>query len=246
MNELILSIASGLIIGLLGSVHCVGMCGPLALSLPVHQFTRRQKWISVLLYNVGRALTYGGIGLFFGLLGTPFRIWGIQQFLSITAGLLLLLFALSKYKIKWPGKKSILPRIHILLQKALQSISSPRSFLLVGLINGALPCGLVYVAVVSSLATSNIWTAGVLMFCFGLGTMPAMISIMFFGQSLSLSGRMKLQKSMKYVVTIMACLLILRGLNLGIPGVSPKMGPDTKEIPTCHGHSTVPVFPIPK
>jgi sulfite exporter TauE/SafE len=120
------------------------------------------------------------------------------------------------------------------------------SFLLIGLLNGLLPCGLVYVAIVAALATGKIWLGGLLMFSFGLGTIPMMAGMMIFGRRVSMRHRQLINRAIPYMVSVMACILILRGLNLGIPYVSPKMGDSVKEIPTCHGEDEVEVFPIPK
>ena len=103
MTELLYGIFSGLAIGSLGSFHCVGMCGPIALSLPIASNAKANAFISIGLYNLGRAITYGVLGLLFGLLGSQFRIWGVQQFVSILAGLVLLAFVLFHFKVRLPG-----------------------------------------------------------------------------------------------------------------------------------------------
>jgi len=248
MNELLYCMISGLAIGCLGSFHCIGMCGPIALSLPIVGKSKTDAAVSMGLYNFGRAMTYGLLGILFGLLGSQFRIWGVQQFVSILAGIILLAFVLFHFKVRLPGKWFALyqSKVRIRLQKLLSSKLNAQSFLLIGLLNGLLPCGLVYVAIVAALATGKIWLGGLLMFSFGIGTMPMMVGLMVFGRRVSVQHRQFINRAIPYMVCVMACILILRGLNLGIPYVSPKMGASVKEIPKCHGVDVEEVFPMPK
>ena len=237
MNELIYCIISGLAIGSLGSFHCIGMCGPIALSLPVASDAKSNAFISIGLYNLGRAITYGALGLLFGLLGSQFRIWGIQQFVSILAGIVLLAFVLFHFKVRLPGSwfDAYQSKVRLTLQKLMTSKLSAGSFFMIGLLNGLLPCGLVYVAIVAALATGKIGLGALLMFAFGVGTMPMMAGVMVFGRRISMHHRQVINKTIPYMVSIMACILILRGLNLDIPYISPKMGETVKEVPMCHG-----------
>lgn len=62
-------------IGLFGSFHCIGMCGPIALSLPIHQFQQAEKLVSVLLYNIGKSISYAIFGMLFGLIGSTFTFF---------------------------------------------------------------------------------------------------------------------------------------------------------------------------
>jgi sulfite exporter TauE/SafE len=71
MNELWYGLVSGLTIGAVGSFHCLGMCGPIALSLPFASTSKTQVGLSMALYHLGRAITYGCLGILFGLLGSP-------------------------------------------------------------------------------------------------------------------------------------------------------------------------------
>jgi len=248
MNELLYCIVSGLAIGSLGSFHCIGMCGPIALSLPIASDAKASAFVSIGLYNLGRAITYGILGILFGLLGNQFRIWGVQQFVSILAGIVLLAFVLFHFKVRLPGRwfDAYQNKVRLALQKLMISKLNPGSFFLVGLLNGLLPCGLVYVAIVAALATGKIGLGAILMFAFGLGTMPMMAGVMVFGRRISLHHRQVINKTIPYMVSVMACILILRGLNLGIPYVSPKMGESIRTIPTCHGEDEEEVFTVPK
>ncbi|MGZ4043606.1 MAG: sulfite exporter TauE/SafE family protein, partial [Bacteroidia bacterium] len=85
------SIVAAISLGLLGSFHCIGMCGPIALALPVHQATVFRKVVAILLYNSGRIITYSLLGLLFGIIGQGFAVFGLQQVLSVSLGTLILL-----------------------------------------------------------------------------------------------------------------------------------------------------------
>ena len=248
MSELWYGLVSGLTIGAFGSFHCIGMCGPIALSLPTAGKSKMQSALSMGLYNLGRAFTYGVLGILFGLIGSQFRVWGFQQVVSIAAGVVLLAFVLFHFMVRLPGRwfELFQNKVRTSLQKLLTSKLNSSTFLLIGMMNGLLPCGLVYIAIVAALATGKIWLGGLLMFSFGMGTIPMMAGIMVFSRKISLKHRQVINKVMPYMVCVMAGLLILRGLNLGIPYVSPKMGDSVKSVPTCHGEELQEVFPIPK
>ena len=236
MNEIYLSILTGLSIGFLGSFHCVGMCGPIALALPVQSYPGVQKYIGIGLYNTGRALTYSVLGLAFGFLGQQFRIWGLQQVISISAGLLILLFILSRFsftsRIAWLGKLN--GWVQNSLGKLLQAPKKVSSLFSIGLLNGLLPCGLVYVAIAAAMATMHTWHGVLLMFSFGMGTIPVMAGLMLFGHLISGVTRQKINRAVPYFVGVMAVMLILRGMNLGIPYLSPALEKDSTAVSCCH------------
>ena len=224
-------------LGLLGSLHCVGMCGPIALALPLVNRNRLTKIYSILLYNFGRTITYFIIGLFFGMIGTGFNLFGLQQILSVLIGTIILLaFILPSFfvsKLKFTSKTMFLFNYlksklsHLLSQKTLTS------HFYIGLLNGLLPCGLVYLAIAGAVATGDLLNGGIFMAIFGLGTIPAMFLVSWFGHYINLKFRSVIMRSMPYVVSVMAILLILRGLNLGIPYLSPKMDIKENKINCC-------------
>jgi sulfite exporter TauE/SafE len=236
MNEIYLSILTGLSIGFLGSFHCIGMCGPIALSLPVHQYTGVRRYAGIGLYNTGRAITYAALGLCFGFLGNQFRLWGLQQVISIGAGVLILFFMLSRFS--FASRIPLISRLNTWVQqrlgKLLSSSKKPASLFPIGLLNGLLPCGLVYVAIAASLATMDTLHGVLLMFSFGIGTLPVMAGLMVFGHLISVPARQKINKAVPYFVGVMAVMLILRGMNLGIPYLSPSLEKDSTEVSCCH------------
>ncbi len=224
LSEFLVLVISGLSIGIIGGFHCVGMCGPLALSLPIHNLTGFNRGNAILLYNLGRALTYTVLGVIFGLLGKSFALFKLQQWLSILSGVLILLVLFgSKYSNHlskpWSGFAN---KLKDKLSTYLRSEKKTGSYFYIGLLNGLLPCGLVYVAIAASFATGGVWQGALLMFAFGLGTLPAMAGTMVFGKFISFNVRQRFNQVTPFLVLGVSLLLILRGLNLGIPYLSPS------------------------
>lgn len=214
-------------LGFLGSFHCVGMCGPIALALPLDRSSKLKTLIGSLLYNFGRMLTYSLLGLLFGLIGQGFFIAGYQNILSISLGILilvLLLFNTKQFKFisQLQTKFSFLGKIKSGIINLFGRKSNSALFL-IGLLNGLLPCGLVYIGIAGAIATGDALYGSLFMFFFGFGTLPAMLFINMISGSLSLAGRNKIKRFVPFAVGIMAVLLIVRGLNLGIPMISPEM-----------------------
>ena len=226
-------------IGALGSFHCIGMCGPIALSVPMGGKNGLVGVIRALAYNFGRIITYAILGLIVGFLGKHIAIGGYQQALSISVGVLILAFLiLPKTITKKLDPTSTFAKLFLKLKNTFREVfQSKNAFgpLVLGLINGLLPCGLVYVGLAGALALGSPVESAHFMAAFGLGTVPVMISIIFLGDLISLQWRAKIRKLMPIMFAIMGALFILRGMNLGIPYVSPNM--DVTEVggvPQCH------------
>lgn len=229
---------TGLSLGLVSSLHCLGMCGPLAMSLPWAHLQGRKKLLPVALYHAGRISTYTVLGLIFGLAGRHIYLAGFQQWMSIVLGLAVLLVLLLQYGVQLPLKPVLLQRYYgRLLQYAgrLWQSSSLAGYWFMGMVNGLLPCGMVYLAVVAALGTTSITHGMLLMFFFGAGTLPAFAMLLYCRTLVSLSFRNKVKKMMPLLVAVMGLALILRGLNLGIPFISPALaaGASSPAI-SCH------------
>jgi uncharacterized protein len=218
-------------LGFLGSFHCVGMCGPIALALPVHNKPPVLKHVLIVLYNLGRITTYSLFGLIAGIMGQSIAMAGFQQALSITIGVILLTSVLFTFKNSLSGSGFFL-WIKASLSRLFSKGTRPSLFI-VGLLNGFLPCGLVYMGIAGAMATGDVAKGVAFMAAFGLGTAPLMFALPVIGSSLTSSSKNKIRKATPVVVTIMALLLILRGLNLGIPYVSPAISSD-KHAVNCH------------
>lgn len=218
-------IIPGFILGIASSLHCMGMCGPIAIAIPHRSQTKLGVMVDDFAYNIGRVVTYTVLGALIGVIGATVSLAGYQELLSVFAGILLLLVVLipKKYANKitsfsFVGK--LVRKLQKYLQFFLQSKSRSSLFVL-GLLNGLLPCGLVYVALTASLANADILGSALFMGAFGLGTVPIMFVIFFARDMISLDLRQKLLKIVPYGIGIVAVLLILRGLSIGIPFISP-------------------------
>jgi sulfite exporter TauE/SafE len=201
---------SAILFGVLGSFHCIGMCGPIAFMLPVDRQKPLKTFFQILSYHFGRLLTYSFIGLLFGILGKGFYFFGFQQQLSIIAGVLMIFIILfprifKKFSFS-KNISTIIFRIKNSLGKELKKKGND-TFFTIGFLNGFLPCGLVYMAIFGAIAASNPLSGSLYMFLFGLGTKG--------------NFRKNIQKAIPIFVVFIGTLFILRGLGLGIPFISP-------------------------
>lgn len=225
-------------IGLLGSMHCIGMCGPIAFALPLNRSSAFSIYTGSFLYNLGRMTTYSIIGLFFGIIGYGFAWAGFQQTLSILVGLGMILSiilpSLIKKTIPFSGKWNlIVGAVKGNLGKRFGNKSYFNLFS-IGLLNGLLPCGLVYMGLAGATAMANPLNGGLFMLFFGLGTLPLMLSVAVLGNSIKLSIKSKIRKATPLFIIIIGCMFILRGMNLGIPYMSPKIIVEPTEVIECH------------
>jgi sulfite exporter TauE/SafE len=227
----------GFLMGLLGSVHCIGMCGPLVMALPISHKTNLQKITALFLYHAGKISSYAILGILFGLFGSQFPIFGLQKNISIVIGVTMLLYVVYVFILKPKHiQLGVLSSLYNVILKTLGKLFKSKylvSFLFIGMLNGLLPCGMIYLALSSAMATQNVLQGGLLMAFFGLGTVPALIMVALGGQYMGFTFRKKLQKLLPVFIFGMGVLLILRGLNLGIPYISPVAGIGSEVIP-CH------------
>lgn len=229
------------IVGMVGSLHCIGMCGPIAIALPTGDNKLLGHISGRLLYNIGRTITYALMGLACGFVGKTILMAGYQRWLSIGLGVLILLavFLPSRYAVKLTGAGWHSRQVGKLnkLWRHFFSKSTVGSLFVIGILNGFLPCGLVYAALALSLASGSALKGAAYMAMFGLGTLPVMLAMSLFGTMLGLGLRRKMQRLLPIGGVILACLFILRGLSLGIPYVSPKMDKNAQgqtEVKCCH------------
>ena len=217
-----------LLLGFMGSFHCIGMCGPIALTLPVQHLSGSKKIAGILLYNFGRIVAYMCMGVIFGWLGKQFFLGGLQQWLSISLGVLLLLVVLFRGRLQFFPQLTFIKKIlgKLLAQQRFSTLFG------IGFFNGFLPCGLVYLGIAGALATGGILHGMLFMGAFGAGTLPAMMAVTWFSQLISIPIRQRIRQMIPVMITIMAVLLILRGLNLGIPYVSPVI--EAQNMNACH------------
>ena len=218
-------IGPAFVMGLAGSLHCIGMCGPLALSLPVSHDSNFSRISGGLIYNSGRILSYTSMGLIFGSFGNLIIAAKWQSSLSIGLGIMILLYLLFPKKYFHFSTATAVAKPFMLLRRQLGKLFQSKklgSSLFIGILNGFLPCGLVYLALTSSIISASPVNGGMFMLFFGLGTFPMMYATVLMGNYLNQSLRQKIHKAVPALLFIMAVLLILRGMNLGIPFISPE------------------------
>lgn len=230
---------SALIFGLISSLHCIGMCGPIAMMLPVDRSNPAKKVVQIMLYHFGRLSAYASLGLVFGILGKGFFMAGIQQQLSITVGILMIIIAVVPEKafMKYNFSKPI----YTVISKVKSSLGnqfkrkSPDALFTIGLLNGFLPCGLVYAALFGALAMQNVTLSVTYMLLYGLGTIPMMSAVVYISNRVSIPLRSRLQRIIPIVTICIGMLFIIRGLGLNIPYFSPStMSLLVKANASCH------------
>lgn len=212
---------TALTFGLLGSWHCVGMCGPIALALPYQGMSLMATIRSVLLYNFGRIGSYGIIGILPGLIGTGLSFAGQQKTLSIVLGSFFIISAL--FSLNLERKFWAIPFVskqgqH--LQKRMGDLLKTghiQAFLGIGFLNGFLPCGLVYLALAGAMLQGTVINGMLYMMFFGLGTLPLMLMVSLMGQLISTKLRNQIKKIIPLFMVLLGILLILRGTQINLP-----------------------------
>lgn len=213
--------------GLIGSFHCAAMCGPLVMALPV----KGKRWYIELfhriLYQAGRITTYALLGFAAGLIGGGFKLLGLQQFLSLITGVLFLIAAL-QYFTKF--KSSQLSRFQAKIFNPAAALlgrwlNNPFGSFFAGSLHGFLPCGMLYIAILSSVNTGSPLNGSEFMLYFGLGTSPLLLMASF---SAVFIKRIKFKQYLIPAMYLVAGMfMIIRAANLDIAYVSaavPKAG----------------------
>jgi len=214
-----------LMTGLVGSLHCIGMCGPIAIALPLGNKSWLQKVAGGITYNTGRILTYGILGALFGMLGQGLEMAGLQKWASIAIGVIMILSVL--FPVLFRGKIKFeqlffgyAGRLVGQFRK-LFAVSSFPSLFFIGLLNGLLPCGLVYIAIAGAINTNDIASGVIYMLIFGIGTIPVMLAIPLIGNLIGRNFRQRFKGVLAGFIIVLGIIFILRGLALGIPFISP-------------------------
>jgi sulfite exporter TauE/SafE len=225
-------LAAALLLGFMGSAHCVGMCGPLVLAMPYGRGKKRHVNMSV--YHLMRSVMYGLMGLLIGLLGVGFHLAGWQSPISIAAGLMVIVIGLwqlignGKFKVNVRSQ-----RIFKLRQRFLSKPGGTGKNAVLGFLNGLLPCGLVYTALAASIAAGGLWESALFMFIFGIATIPALYVLGFLPSIFPGFKSQNLQRFIPAITIIVGVLFVLRGLELGIPFLSPPSEALSVENPAC-------------
>lgn len=209
-------------LGFFGSLHCIGMCGPLALAVQTSKRVNgTTAFFSSLLYNIGRTIGYISLGLLFGLLGSAASLGGAQRVVSVVLGVTMVLFFL--FSVNPDQLVSKIPALNRFYASTSQKLfgllrrSKRVPSLYLGTINGFLPCGLVYIAVAGAISLGNIWGSMGFMLFFGLGTFPAMIGVTLGHQAVNQKIRVSLKRLYPIITLVMGAYLIYRGLMSKLP-----------------------------
>jgi uncharacterized protein len=223
-------VISALLIGLAGSMHCLGMCSPLQAA-----FIGKESFSRYFIYHIGRIFSYGVLGSIVGLLIEVIDLFILQQYISIISGVIIISFVFIKRiqnELESFFSKTFVYQFVINRFSALSNKKGILPAILKGMLNGLLPCGLVYVALIASLNESHFWFSGLYMIMFGLGTIPLLLASNLLLKRIQFTNAYFIRN---FLVSFVGILFILRGLGLGIPYLSPSIHShqDYTEV-SCH------------
>jgi hypothetical protein len=217
---------AALLLGLAGSLHCLGMCGPIALALPGAHTSGLPYFLGRVLYNAGRVATYALLGAAVAMLGVAAAMFEVQRLVSIGLGGLLLLMAVYAW---WQHSQPVAARSNPLwafwmrIMGQLMRRGQGKGLFLVGMVNGLLPCGFVYLGLFQAALSDSVGEGAAKMALFGLGTWPVMLTVSWSAKWISGWMRSRASRMAPYVMVFMGGIFILRGLALGIPYLSPSL-----------------------
>jgi len=217
-------LTTAFLLGLASTFHCVGMCGPISLALPLNRQSPLTILSGLVQYHFGRILTYALLGLLIGSIGLTFQLVYLIQGLSILMGIVMIVLAWKRqwiHTIQFPNNR-LMQGIVKQMGRLLAS-QSPGKLLLLGSLNGLLPCGMVLIGLGNALLSGSVIGTAAGMVVFGLGTFPAMLAIGYFARQINGTVRQRINRVFPVLLTLVGCMLIVRGANLGIPYLSPKM-----------------------
>ena len=217
---------TAVLFGLISSFHCIGMCGPIAMMLPVDHNNPTKKVLQIMLYHLGRLTAYGMLGLFFGMLGKGLFLAGLQQQLSIAVGILMIVLVVVPEKIL--ANYNFSKPVYKLISKVKSHLGaqfkrkSPDALFTIGLLNGFLPCGMVYAALFGAIAMQSELLGVAYMVLYGIGTIPMMSAVVLISNFITVPVRNRIQQLIPVFVIVIGALFIIRGMGLDIPYISPN------------------------
>ncbi|MGE9616863.1 MAG: sulfite exporter TauE/SafE family protein [Solitalea-like symbiont of Acarus siro] len=214
--------------GLSGAIHCLGMCGPLALWIPTDKTSKFRQLLGIVIYSLGRIVSYTFIGLVVGMVGVAFKVIGFQDVLSIASGIILILMSFTFTKKVLSLKLPFINKVYVVIKRSFDYVllrikNNNHKLFFIGVINGFLPCGFLYFAVITATSLGVIWGSVFYMIAFGLGTIPVFMLLSFLKSFINVKYNRFLQFILPIITIIIGIILILRGLNLGIPMISPGL-----------------------
>lgn len=234
MNTYTLTMA--ILMGLTGSLHCAGMCGPIIWVMPFQRLSGIRKTLGIGLYHLGRISVYAVLAAVLHSFKSLFNPQ-VQQYVSIGMGGMLIVaglfsfFPSSKFTIKLPWTGFV--RKHL---GAFMGNPSVGSLFVTGMLNGLLPCGLVYMALSATMVVPDVGQAIAFMYVFGIGTVPMLVALTIIKDRAKFLNFSSARKFVPVVMIAFGCLFMLRGMNLGIPYLSPKVTVEQNAVKAkcCH------------
>jgi len=225
---------TALIIGFAGSLHCVGMCSPLALAVTS---MKKSVLLNRLLYNSGRIFTYGVFGAIVSSAGVIFQFPEFQNILTIALGIALLIIGFAgvsgvKIPLVTSGLQQFTAFLKSLFSKFLQR-KTYASIVFLGALNGLLPCGLTFLALTYCLTLKGPIDGFTFMILFGAGTLPAMFGLTSLINFLINRFHLNIQKVTIGLMIVSGCLLIARVFLIHIPH-APSFEESLIDIVLCH------------
>lgn len=218
---------SAFVLGIVGSLHCAAMCGPFMLGLAARQYSL----FSLIVHHIGRWIGYILLALFFMLLVSPLQVFELQQWVGLVSGVLLILYALKSYI---PPVQRITEKFTVALSSRMSKINPGRTgSLLLGILNGLLPCGVSFGVAILSVNTGSVMNASLYMISFGAGTLPMLLAISYLPQLGRGDLVRKLNKHTPKLLFVVGLLLVIRSAGLGIPYISPDYNVQNDKMECC-------------
>ena len=201
---------TAIIMGLAGSLHCAGMCSPLAMAIA----KSNPFVLSRVVYNLGRIFTYGLLGAVVAAAGSLVQLSPYQTVVSLTMGVIFLLLGLGGItRVRIPLVTSGMERMTSWLKRLFGATLQSKSFMAtfsLGMLNGLLPCGLTYLALSACLILPNMQEGFMFMLFFGLGTWPVMIGMTWILNIGFIKRALNLTRLSRVALIFVGCLLVGR------------------------------------
>jgi sulfite exporter TauE/SafE len=225
MDSLIQVIILGGLLGLVSNLHCIGMCGPIAMALPLNRANKLTIAGGITAYTIGRSFGYALLGLIVGFIGLSANLLGVLQWLSIAAGIFIIIYAWTGYVSGKTGNNFINKLLMRSMGQLMKRNKNRNTLKLLGIgfLNAFLPCGMVYVALLGAMNTGSINYSLIYMLAFGIGTLPGFIFLGALKDYFNHLTFFSKKTVLASLISLVGVFMILRGMNLGIPYISPKV-----------------------
>ncbi|MEM6396251.1 MAG: sulfite exporter TauE/SafE family protein [Bacteroidota bacterium] len=226
------------LLGIGGSLHCMSMCGPLVLAVPGLRADQGNQLTKLVVYHSGRVIVYALIGLIVGSLGWGLQLVNFQGTLAIATGLFIIGIALFKLDFKrlFVSKASSASIWQRTINKYFSIYIKKDGWtatLVLGMLNGLIPCGLVYVAIISAVNVNAPLHGALYLLAFGLGTMPLLFATSIIGKRVFQYISFNKRYLQQAVLVAVGLIFIWRGLNFNFPEGF-FMWYDQQFVPMCH------------